>query len=111
VLDKLYRRAEALDGACLRALGHPHDYAIRQELLDALDWDSSVRPDHAPPVIRERFVEVHHYSVDLAKRIRTSVSGPDRVAQLISHSVQALRHSLAALMHVLEAQRADLNKS
>jgi hypothetical protein len=36
---RFHGRAEALDDACLRAWGHPHDRAIRQELLSALEWD------------------------------------------------------------------------
>ena len=38
MLSRLHRKAEALDSACLRALGHPHDHAVRQELLSALEW-------------------------------------------------------------------------
>jgi len=105
LLSKLYRRAEALDGACLRAWGHPNDYAIRQELLSALEWDSSFRPDHAGTSIRELFAQVCHQSADLASRIRSDNS--DRITDAVSHGVQGLRRSLSSLMHVLESRRAE----
>ena len=57
MLSRLHRKAEALDAACLRALGHPHDHAVRQELLSALEWDTSYRPEHARPQIRSLFKE------------------------------------------------------
>jgi hypothetical protein len=49
LLSRLHRRAEALDEACLRAWGHPHDPAIQQELLNALELDGSLYPEHARP--------------------------------------------------------------
>ncbi len=104
MLSKLYRKAEALDGACLRAWGHPKDHAIRDELLSALEWDSSLRPDHAP-VIRELFVEVHDHSLDLSMRIRASADTPEKADSLIAQKVQALRHRLAGLMKALDARR------
>ena len=107
MLSRLHRRAEALDGICLRAWGHPHDHAIRQELLSALEWDSSLRPDHARPVIRDLFTQVHDHSVDLLHRIRASADNPDGVAHAISHGAQSLRRSLAALMHVLATRHAQ----
>jgi hypothetical protein len=43
---RFHRTVEAMDDACLRAWGHPHDRAIRQELLSAMEWDDSVRSEH-----------------------------------------------------------------
>jgi hypothetical protein len=95
-----------LDGACLRAWGHPQDHAIREELLSALEWDSSLQLDHAP-VIRELFVEVHDQSVDLSMRIRATADSPDGAARLITQSVMGLRQRLASLLKALEARRAQ----
>jgi len=107
LLSRLYRRAEALDGACLRAWGHPRDHAVREELLSALEWDGALRPDHARPVIRELFVEVHDHSVDLSLRIRTSADNPESAARQISLGVHGLRQRLSTLMKVLEARRRE----
>ena len=98
MLSRLHRKAEALDRACLRAQGHPHDYAIREELLSALEWEDSLRPDHARPAIRERFGEVHEQSSVLAVVLRTG-SAATPVATL-----PRLRRSLAALLQVLAAR-------
>jgi len=106
LLSRLHRRAETLDGICLRAWGHPNDYLVRQELLNALEWDRSLHPEHARPSIRERFKQVHDHSVDLSNRIRASANDRDGVAQAIAHGAQNLRRSLAALMHALEARHA-----
>ena len=95
-----------MDGACLRAWGHPQDHAIRDELLSALEWDSSLSPDHAP-VIRELFVEVHEQSVDLSVRIRATADSPEGAARLIAQSVQGLRQRLASLMKALETRRLE----
>ncbi len=99
MLSRLHRKAEALDQACLRAHGHPHDYAIRQELLNALEWDASFHPEHASPVIREVFREVHDHSTDLLTRIR-SVDDPAGVSLPIAE-IPSLRQRLAKLVHVL----------
>lgn len=53
--SRFHGRAEALDGACLRAWGHPHDRAIREELLSALEWDDSVHPEHAGRLLGDVF--------------------------------------------------------
>jgi hypothetical protein len=106
LLSRLYRKAEALDGACLRAWGHPQDYAVRQELLEALEWDSSLHPEHARPLIRELFAHVHEGSINLAIRIRASADNPT-VVHLIVQGVQPLRRSLAVLIQVLEARDAN----
>jgi hypothetical protein len=34
LLSRLYRKAEAVEQACLRAQGYPHDYAIRQGAVE-----------------------------------------------------------------------------
>src|SRR3954468_14029901 len=95
LLSRLYRRAEALDQACLRAQGHPHDYGLRQELLSALEWEDSLHPEHARPLIRELFKEVHDHSPDLSSRI-----DPQAPAIPIA-DIQTLRQRLAKLRHVL----------
>jgi hypothetical protein len=107
LLSRLYRKAEALDGACLRAWGHPRDHAIRDELLSALEWDASLHPQHAQPQIRELFVEVHDQSIDLSLRIRASADNPETTARQIAQGVQGLRQRLAALMKVLDARRRE----
>ena len=105
MLSRLHRKAEALDAACLRAWGHPHDPAIRQELLDALEWDSSLHPEHARSLIRNLFKQVHDHSVSLSNRIRSGADNPDSVAHAISHGTQSLRQNLAMLMQVLAARQ------
>jgi hypothetical protein len=90
---------------CLRAWGHPNDPAIRQELLDALEWDSSLHPDHAHPSIQNLFKLVHDHSVGLSNAIRSAANDPNSAAHLISHGVQTLRQYLAALMKTLAARR------
>jgi len=100
LLSRLHRKAEALDSACLRALGHPHDHAIRQELLSALEWEPADHPAHARPAIRSLFGEVHSHSADLARHIQSGTS------HLIADGVQTLRKSLGSLKHVL-ATRQD----
>jgi len=100
LLSRLHRRAEALDAACLRALGHPHDHGIRQELLSALEWDASCQPEHARSAIRSLFKEVHDHSADLSKHVQSGTS------HLVSDSITSLRKSLGSLTHVL-ATRHD----
>jgi len=107
LLSRLHRRAEALDEACLRAWGHPHDHAVRQELLSALELDGSLHPEHARPLIRDRFRQVHDHAIDLSKRLRASADNPDGVAHLISHGIPSLRRSLAALVQVLAARHSE----
>jgi hypothetical protein len=107
LLSRLHRRAEALDEACLRAWGHPHDHAIRQELLNALELDGSLHPEHARPLIRQLFRQVHDHSIDLSKRLRASADNPDGVAHLISHGIPSLRRSLAALVQVLATRHGE----
>lgn len=102
LLSRLYRKAESLDNACLRAWGYPSDHGVRQELLDALQWESSLRPEHARASIRELFDQVQTCTVELAVRIRASADRPEIVAR----DVRELRDSLSALMEVLEKVRA-----
>jgi hypothetical protein len=107
MLSKIHRRAEALDEACLRAWGHPRDHAVQQELLSALEWDSSLHPEHARPVIRELFVEVHDQSLDLSVRIRATADDPESAAKQIKQGVQGLRQRLGDLIRVLQARNAE----
>lgn len=102
LLSRLHRRAEALDQACLRAHGHPHDYAIRQELLSALEWEASLHPRLTPLVIREVFKEVHDYSTDLLIRIQ-SADDPTALAHPIAE-IPSLRRRLAKLLQTLAAR-------
>jgi hypothetical protein len=104
LLSRLYRKAEALDSACLRARGYPTDNSIREELLSALEWDKSLRPEHARASIRELFDQVHEISVALASRIRASADLSAK-AHITPSDVEALRRDLAALMRMLEARR------
>ena len=107
MLSRLHRRAEALDEACLRARGHPHDHAIRQELLSALEWDAWLHPEHARPSIRDLFKQVHDHSADLSNRIRSGADNPNGAGHPTSHGIQSLRHSLAALVQVLAARHSE----
>jgi hypothetical protein len=101
----LYRKAEALDDACLRAWGHPRDHSVREELLSALEWDSSLHPEHAGPQIRELFVEVHDQSVDLSIRLRASADTAEGVQAALAQEIRGLRQRLADLMQVLDSRR------
>ena len=107
MLSRLHRKAEALDSACLRALGHPHDHGVRQELLSALEWDASFHPEHARPVIRSLFREVHDHSADLSTHLETVAEQPDRGGHMISHGIERLRRSLGALTHVLASRHTE----
>ena len=106
MLSRIHRRAEALDAACLRALGHPNDHAIREELLSALEWEAALRPDHARPSIRNRFGEVLNLSRDLAKRLSSSGNGADDGHHPIRRGIERLRQGLAALTQVLATRQA-----
>ena len=101
MLSRLHRKAEALDAACLRALGHPHDHAIRQELLSALEWDRSDHPDHARPAIRSLFKEVHGHSAALSRHIKSGANC------LLSDSIATLSKSLGSLTHVLATRHEE----
>src|SRR3954468_22730267 len=97
LLSRLYRRAEALDQACLRAQGHPHDYGLRQELLSALEWEESFYPKHAATLIRDLFKQVHDHSTRLSSRL--AQAGP-QVGSLPVSAIQSLRQHLEKLRHV-----------
>jgi hypothetical protein len=101
LLSRLHRKAEALDSACLRAFGHPHDHAVRQELLSALEWDASYHPEHARPQIRSLFKEVYDHSAHLSQHIRSDAS------HLASDSIASLRRSLGSLTHVLATRHKE----
>jgi DNA recombination-dependent growth factor C len=105
LLSRLHRKAEALDSACLRALGHPHDHAVRQELLSALEWDASYHPEHARPQIRSLFKEVHDRSVKLSLHIQSGAN------HLASDSIAALRKSLGSLTLMLSTRHDEPSKS
>lgn len=103
MLSRLYRKAEALDQACLRAQGHPHDYDIRQELLSVLEWEDSLHPEHAEPLIRDLFKEVHAQSTDLS--IRIGSNDPQKPALPVAE-IQTLRQRLAKLLDVLATRHS-----
>jgi hypothetical protein len=87
-----------VEQACLRAQGYPHDYAIRQELLSALEWEASLHPEHARALIKDLFKEVQDGSTELLMRVeRNNVQG----AALPIAQIQTLRQRLAKLLHVL----------
>jgi hypothetical protein len=93
LLSRLHRKAEALDEACLRLQFHPHDHAIRQELLSALEWEAALEPAHAP-VILDLFREVKDHSAQLSQQIAAPAAPP-------VSDIERLRRSLAKLLHVL----------
>lgn len=101
MLSRLHRRVEALDSACLRALGHPHDPAIRQELLSALEWEDSCNPTHARSVIRDTFQSVVDHSRDLAHHLRPGAAAASDPAAPVVPRIEKLRASLARMAHVL----------
>ena len=101
MLSRLHRRVEALDSACLRALGHPHDHGIRQELLSALEWEDSCDPVHARSMIRDTFRSVVEHSRDLAHHLHPAApAGADPAAPVVPR-IEKLRASLARMAHVL----------
>jgi hypothetical protein len=104
LLSRLHRKAEALDQACLRAQGHPHDYALRQELLSALEWDASLRPDHARDTIRSLYKQVHDQSAALSNLVRSS---SDAIGVAAARFIPNVRQSLAALMQVLATRQTQ----
>jgi len=101
LLSRLHRRVEALDSACLRALGHPHDHAVRQELLSALEWEDSCDPAHARSAIRDTFKSVVEHSKELAHHLHPAAADP---AAPVVPRIEKLRASLARMAHVLAAR-------
>ena len=91
----------------MRAWGHPHDHAIRQELLSALELDDSLHPVHARPLIRDQFKQVHDHAIDLSNRIRSGTGNPDAEVQVITQGIPSLRQSLAALVRVLATRHSE----
>lgn len=106
MLSRLQRRAEALDEACLRAHGHPHDHSIQQELLSALEWDASLHPEHAHPLIQDLFKQVHDRSTDLWSRIRSAAEDPNH-SDLRIDEINSLRQRLEKLRAVLAARHSE----
>jgi hypothetical protein len=104
--SKVLEKTEALDDECLRALGHPHDHAIRQELLSALEWDDSLRPAHVGSVLRDQLAQVQPRSADLSDGTPLGTSGPAAAAPSLYHGVQSLCRGLAARLQVLTACRS-----
>jgi len=104
MLSRLQRKAEALDQACLRALGHPHDHAIQEELLSALEWDSSLHPEHAQPIIRDLFKQIHDRSNELWHRIQSAAGNANR-PDLRTDEIDSLRQRLEKLRVVLEERK------
>lgn len=90
-----------MDSACLRALGHPHDPAVREELLSALEWEDSCDPQHARSIIRETFKSVVDHSMDLAHHLRPGAEAAADPAAPVVPRIEKLRASLAKLAHAL----------
>ena len=104
MLSRLHRKTEALDAACLRALGHPSDHAVRHELLSALEWDATLHPEHAHHHLRDVYEQVQEQCLALSRRLRADLDGaasPPRRTAEIDH----LRQRLADLSRVIEARR------
>lgn len=104
MLSRLHRRVEALDSACLRALGHPHDHALRNELLSALEWEDSCDPHHARSIIRDTFKSVVDHSMDLAHHLRPGAPAAADPAAPVVPRIEKLRASLARLAHLLDTR-------
>jgi len=97
-------KTEALDGDCLRALGHPHDHAVRQELLSALEGDDSSHPGHVRPSLRHR-PGPGQVACDLPDAIPSGTSGRDAEARSPCHVLRSLRQALTDGVQVLAAYR------
>jgi len=104
MLSRLQRKAEALDQACLRALGHPNDHSIQEELLSALEWDESLHPDHAHSMIRDLFKQIHDRSNDLWHRIQSAAENANH-PDLRIDEINSLRERLEKLRAVLAARQ------
>ena len=106
MLSRLQRRADALDEACLRAQGYPRDHKAQQELLAALEWDATYHPEHAHPVIRDLFKQVHDHSTDLWHRLQSAAEESNAPAFRIDE-INSLRQRLAQLREVLAARHGE----
>ena len=104
MLSRLHRRVEALDSVCLRALGHPHDHGIRQELLSALEWEDSCDPAHARSAIRDTFKSVVDHSIELAHHLKPGSEAAADPAAPVVPRIEKLRASLARMTHALAAR-------
>ncbi|MGD9882491.1 MAG: hypothetical protein AB7U95_20455 [Reyranella sp.] len=103
--SKVQEKTEVLDGECLRALGHPNDHAIRQELLSALEGDDSIHPGHAGSWLRDRPEQVRDHFAVLSSVVHADTSNPDTEARSLCHGIQSLYRGLAARVQVLAACR------
>lgn len=105
--NRLYGKAEALGDACLRAWGHPDDYAIRQEILSALESDDGLRSEHASLLLGSQMKQVQGHAASLSNDIRSDADHRDAAASTIYLGIQTLRRSLAALVLDLAARRRE----
>lgn len=78
--------------------------------MSALEWDASLRPEHARPVIRDLFSQVHGHSAELTKQIQSAADAAPAGFHPIAQGIESLRHSLAALRHVLAARHEPPRK-
>jgi hypothetical protein len=105
--NRLRERAEALDDACLRAWGHPDDYAIRQEILSALEWDDGFRAEQAGLLLRRQMKQVQGHAAGLSDGIRPGADHRYVAAHALYHGIQSFRRSLVALVHDLAVGRRE----
>lgn len=105
--NRLHERAEALDDACLRAWGHPDDYAIRQEILSALESDDGCRADHAGLLLRKQMKQVQGHSAGLSNDSRSRVDHRDVASRSLYHGILSFHRSLVALMQDLAVRRRE----
>lgn len=96
-------KTEALDGDCLRALGHPHDHAIRQELLSALEWDDSLHPAPVGPLPGNQLQGTRVDSADPRAGIPSGTGKPDGAGASSRHGIMTACRKLAARVHFLVA--------
>ena len=87
----------------MRAQGYPNDHKAQQELLAALEWDATHHPEHARPLIRDLFKQVHDHSTDLWHRLQ-SAAEDSNAAAFRGDEINSLRQRLAQLQEVLAAR-------
>ena len=102
---KLQEKTETLDDDCLRSLGHPHDHAVRQELLSALEGDESLHPRHAGLAPSGRPEQGLEHSADVAGGIASGTSNRDMETRSLCHAIQRVCRGLADRVQVLAAYR------
>jgi hypothetical protein len=105
--NRFHERAEALDDACLRAWGHPDDYAIRQEILSALEWDDGFRAEQAGLLLRKQMKQVQGHAAVLSDGSRPGADHRDAAAHSLYQGIRSFRRSLVALVHDLAARRRE----